>query len=136
MQLRARFFEFLVFDKLPDQFPTRVIFLRIFLGRQLIDRQQAAAFQVNQVCRHRDELAGEIDVQFRESLKMFEVLASDTFNRDVVNIDLVALDQVKQEIERPFENLQLDLVIALHASRPTLGKRRGKVNQRTGRWSM
>ena len=83
----------------------------------LIDRQQAAAFQVNEICRHNDELASEFDIQLLERLKIFEVLASDAFKRNVIDVDLILFNQVKQEIERSFENLELDLVIAFHALR-------------------
>ena len=117
MQLRGRFLELFVFDQLPDQIPARIVFIRLFIGRLLIDRKQAAAFQINQVRRHHDKLARDVDVQFLERLEIFEVLASDALDRDFVNVDLVALDQVKQEIERPFKNLELDLVIAFHAAR-------------------
>jgi hypothetical protein len=41
-------------------------------------------------------------------------LASNAFNRDFLDIDLVALDQVKQKIERALKNLELDLVIGFH----------------------
>ena len=88
--------------------------MRIFFWRLLIDRQQAAAFQVNEIGRHHDEFAGNLDIQFFECLEIFEVLASDPLNRNVIDIDFVLFDQVKQEIERPLENLKLDLVIGFH----------------------
>ena len=109
LQLLRRFLELLVFDQLPNQFPARIIFVDIFLRRLLIDRQQAAALQVNQIRRHDDELAGDLDVQFLERLEIFEVLPRDALERDIVDVDLVALDQIKQEIERTFENSSLTL---------------------------
>ena len=123
LQLRGGFLELLVFDQLPNQIPARIIFLRIFVRRLLIDRQQAAALQVNQVRRHDDELARDVDVQLLEGLQIFEVLARDPLERDLVNVELVALDQIKQQIERTFEDLELDLVIALHARARMLGAR-------------
>jgi hypothetical protein len=80
----------------------------------LIDRQQAAAFKVNEVCRHHDEFAGKFDVELLEGLKIFEVLASNALDRNVVDVDLVLFDQVKQEVERSFEDLELNLVIGFH----------------------
>ena len=111
MQLRGGFLELFVFDQLPDQFPARIVLFRFLLGRLLIDRKQAAALDVKQVRRHDDELAGDIDVQFLEGLQIFEVLPGDALDRDVVDVELIALDQIKQEIERALENLELDLVI-------------------------
>ena len=58
-RLRRRFLELLVFDQLPDQFPARIVLFGIFLRRLLIDRQQAAALQINQIRRHDDEFAGD-----------------------------------------------------------------------------
>ena len=123
VQLRRRFLEFLVFDQLPNQVPARIVLRRIFVRRLLIDRQEAAALQVNQIRRHDDELARDVDVQLLEGLEIFEVLAGDPFERDFVNVDLVLLDQVKQQIERTFENLELDLVISFHAAPRILGTR-------------
>ena len=122
--MRRGFLELFVFDQLADQVPARIIFLGIFFRRLLIDRQQAAAFQIDQVRRHDDELARDVDVQFLERLEIFEVLARDPLERDIVDIELVALDQIKQEIERPFEDLELNLVIRLHAGGNFTGRRR------------
>ena len=129
LQLRGCFLELLVFDQLPNQIPARIILVRIFLRRLLIDRKQAAALQVNQIRRHDDEFARDIDVQFLECLEIFEVLAGDPFERDLVNVDLVPLDQIKQQIERTFENLELDLVIASMWRREILGTQLLKVNR-------
>ena len=92
LQLLRRFLEFLVFDQLPNQIPARIIFVRILFRRLLIDRQQAAAFQVNQVRGHDHEFAGDIDIQFLESLEIFEILPGDSLEGNVVNVDLVPLD--------------------------------------------
>ena len=114
LQLRSRFLEFFVFDQLPDQIPARIVLVDVLLRRLLIDREQAAALQVNEVRRHDHELARNIDVQLLERLQILEVLLRDPLERDVVNIELVALDQVKQQIERSLENLEPDLVFGLH----------------------
>src|SRR4030095_14788469 len=94
---------------------TGIVFLSVFSGPWLIDRQQAAAFKVNEVCRHHDKFAGKFDVELLEGLKIFEVLASNALDRNVVDVDLVLFDQVKQEVERSFEDLELNLVIGFHA---------------------
>ena len=92
MQLPGGFLELFVFDQLADQIPARVVLFGIFLRWLLIEREQAAAFEINQIRRHYDELAGDVDLQLLESLEILEVLARDPFDRNVVNIDLVALD--------------------------------------------
>src|SRR5437773_10461432 len=112
--MRRGFLELFVFDQLPDQFPARIVLLRFFLGWLLIDRKQAAALDVKKVRRHDDEFAGHVDVQFLERLQILEVLPGDALDGDVVDVELVALDQIKQEVERALENLEFDFVIGSH----------------------
>ncbi len=123
------FLEFLVFDQLANQIPARIVFFGVFFRRLLIDRKQTAALQVNQVRRHDDEFARDVDVQFLKGLEIFEVLAGDSLERDLVDVELVALDQIQQKIERTLENLELDLVFALHAAGGMLGARPPIVNR-------
>ena len=122
LQLRRGFLEFFVFDQLPDQIPARIVFLRVFLRRLLIDGQQAAAFQINQVRGHDHEFARDIDVQLLEGLQILQVLPRDALERDLVDIELVLLDQIEQEIERTLEDLELNLVFALHGAGPIFGE--------------
>ena len=82
----------------------------------MIKRKEAAAFEINEIRRHNDELARKVDLQFLEGLEIFQVLAGDSFEGNVVDVDLVALDQVKQEVKRAFKNLKLNFVIALHVA--------------------
>src|SRR5262249_1044013 len=98
----------------------------VFLRRLLVNWQEASAFQVNEVCRHHDKFARQLDVQFFERLKILEVLAGDAFEPDIVNIDLILLDEIKKQIEWPLENLDLDLVIDFHVSRSILDDRTSK----------
>ena len=86
----------------------------------MVNWQEAAAFQVNKVGRHHDKFAGQLDVQLFERLEILQVLTGDAFERDIVNVDLILFDEIKKEIERPFENLELDLVIGFHVSRSIL----------------
>ena len=92
----------------------RIVLVHVLLGRLLIGGEQAAALEVDQVRRHDDELARDIDVQFLEGLQIFEVLLGDPLERDVVNVELIALDQIKQEVERALKNLEPDFVFGLH----------------------
>ena len=63
MQLRRSVLELLVFDELPDQFPARIILFGLLFRRLHMDRQQAAALDVNEVRRHDHELAGDFEVR-------------------------------------------------------------------------
>ncbi|MBI1367670.1 MAG: KpsF/GutQ family sugar-phosphate isomerase [Planctomycetes bacterium] len=46
-----------------------------------------------------------------ERLDVRHVLLGDVRDRNVVNVDLVALDQIKQQIERPVVHIQIDAII-------------------------
>jgi hypothetical protein len=60
----------------------------------LIARQQASALQVNEIGRHHDEFARQLNVQFFERLKILEVLGRDPLERNIVDVDFVLFDQV------------------------------------------
>jgi len=113
-QEEGRILELLVFDELPDQIPPRIVFFRIFVRRLLIDREQTSTFQVDEIGRHNDEFAGNLNVQFFERIDVFEVLTGQSLERDFINIDLVALDEIEQQIKRPFENLESNFVVGFH----------------------
>ena len=42
-------------------------------------------------------------------------MPGDPLERDVVNVEFVALDQVEKEIELTFKNLEPDFVFGFHA---------------------
>jgi hypothetical protein len=55
-----------------------------------------------------DELAGVVQVEHIDEFDVLEVLRGDLRDRNVVDIQFIALDQVEQEVEWPLEVLQLD----------------------------
>jgi hypothetical protein len=65
-------------------------------------RMSVAAMTRNSPATSEVEQAHELDVG--------QVLLGDARERDVVDVDLVALDQVQEEVERTLEALELDLV--------------------------
>src|SRR5207249_433599 len=102
--------------QLPDQVPPRVLFLCLFFGRLLMHGQQAAALDINQVRRHQDKFPSDLKVEHPESLEILKILAGDSFDWNVVNVDLIFPDKIEQEVKRSLENLQLHFVISLHQS--------------------
>ncbi len=105
--------EFLVFDELANEFPARVVVFNIFLGRLFGAREKGSGFDVHQVGRHHNELGSEVDVEELESIDVIEVLLGDLLDRNGVDVQLVLFDQVEQEIERAFEDFELDFVIGV-----------------------
>ena len=110
-QIARGFLEFFVFDELADQFPARIFLFALVFDRSLqVDRQQSAAFDVEKVRGHDDELAADLDVDGLHRLEIFEVLPGDPLDRNVINIHLVLAHEVEQEIERSLEDVEFDLV--------------------------
>ena len=110
-QIARGFFEFFVFDELADQFPARIFLFALVFDRSLqIDRQQGAAFDVEKIRGHDDELAADLDVDGLHRLEIFEVLPGDPLDRNVINIHLVLAHEVEQEVERSLEDVEFDLV--------------------------
>ena len=87
---------------------------RRVLGR--IGRHQLARLDVRQRRRHQQVLAGDVEVERAHEVEHLQVLLGDERDRDVEDVELVLLDEVQQQIERPLELGQLDLVVELGAS--------------------
>ena len=111
------FLEFLIFDQLPNEIPARIVILRFFIRRLQINWKQAATLEVEEIRCHDHEFTGHIDIQFLECLEILEVLGGDALNRDVIDVHLVPLNQVKQQIERSFEDLEFNFVVGIHRQR-------------------
>ena len=50
--------------------------------------------------------ASDFEVECLHRINNFDVLTGDLFDWDIVNVDLVTSNQIKQEIERAFKNRQ------------------------------
>src|ERR1700674_5235682 len=99
MQLKRGILEFLVLNQLSDQIPARILFLCLFVRRLLVDRQEISAFDVDQVRCHDDELSGDLKVQHPKGFQILKILAGDSFNRNIVDINLILLDKIEQQVE-------------------------------------
>ena len=78
------------------------------LGNGGIARQQHLRLDLDQRRRHEDKLAAQIDIQLVRAAQEVEILIRDLRDRDVVDVDLVPANQVKQEADRPFVVLEPD----------------------------
>jgi hypothetical protein len=79
-----------------------------------MDRQKAAAFDVDQIRRHYNELSRDLQVEHSKCFEILEVLARDPFNRNIVDINLVLFDEIEQEVQWTFKDLKLHFVFRLH----------------------
>src|ERR1700751_6141186 len=81
-----------------------------------MDGQKIAALDINQVRRHHDKFSGDLKVKHPKSIEILKVLAGDSFDRNVVDVDLILPDKIEQEIKRSLEDIELNFVISLHQS--------------------
>jgi len=65
---------------------------------------------VNQRRGHDEKLAGHVQIQLLHQRDVGEVLLGDERDRDVVDVHLIFLDEMNQQVERPFKARELDLV--------------------------
>ena len=64
---------------------------------------------VTQVLRGEDHVANTaVQVQLFHQFQMFQILLSNSGNRNIVDVDFVFVDQVEQKVERSLINIELD----------------------------
>ncbi len=103
--------EFLVFHQLADEFPARVFALLLALDLHLlVHRQQLATFDVHERRGHHEKFAGNLQIELPHEIDVFDELRGEFGEVDFVNVHLLLLDQIKEQIERAFEDLELDFV--------------------------
>ena len=99
----------LVLDQLPDQLPARIVLVGLVFRRTLVVRQNDAALDVDQRGGDHEVLAGHFEIEHLDQAQVVEVLAGDPLDGNVVDVEFVLLDEVKQKVERPLEDGQLDV---------------------------
>ncbi len=110
-QILARGKEALMLEKLTDQIFLRQAFVfGVCAGGILfvLLREECFALPMKERCGHDEEFAGDVEVQLLNELHIGQVLVRDASDGDLGNVELVALDQIEQEIKRAFKALQPD----------------------------
>ena len=119
LKLAGGVLELLVFDQPTNEFKARILFILfadLGLGF-LVGGQEFPAFDVDQGGRHHQELASDFEVQFPHLIDIGNELRGDSSEVDLVNVDLLLLDQVQQQIQRPFEHVELNPVFVHQTER-------------------
>ncbi len=91
--------------------PLHQVLARVLLGLALAGRrprQQHLGLEVDEQRRFVDVLAGDVEVELLHQLQVGVELIADGRHRDVGDLDTVDLDQMQQQVERPFEHRQLN----------------------------
>jgi hypothetical protein len=103
-RLRHRL-EALVFEQTIDELLARIFDFSFVL----VVRQEHLRLDVDQQCRHVDVIGGHVEAQLLHGVEITGVLLGDESDGDVVDVDLVLLDQVQQQVERPVKRRQRDV---------------------------
>ena len=99
--------EAFVFLQPAYQLGARVFFFATF--RRTRPRQQHARFDLGEHRRHEQIFARQLELQLRHDLDVLHVLPRDLGDRNVENVEILAADQIQQQIERAFECFEEDL---------------------------
>ena len=99
-----------VLDEPLDQLPTWVDGLALVV--QLGARHQHPGFDLDEQRGRVDEVRRRVQVDVLQHAHCLQKLVCDPGDRDVVDVDLVPPDEEEQEVERPFELVELDAVHA------------------------
>ena len=95
----------LVLDQPVDELRARIFLL---LGRGCrVNREQHPRLDVNERRGHENKFARHVNIQLLEHPQVVEVLFGDLGDGDVVDVDFLLADEVKEEVERPFVDFEL-----------------------------
>ena len=90
-----------------------VLLIAIFflLGlHALVHGQQFAALDEHQRRGHHEKFAGDFEIELAHHLDVFDELRGELGEVDLVNVHLLLLDEIKEQIQRAFKDLELDFV--------------------------
>ena len=72
--------------------------------------EQSLGLQLDQGGRDQEELGGDLEVEFVELFEFGQVAVDDAGQRDLVEVDLLAENQVQEQVKWTFEHGSLNLV--------------------------
>ena len=76
----------------------------------LLPRQEGLGLEIDQDGGHQQEFGLAVDGDERTVLQIDQIFPGDDGDGDVVDLDLLFLDEKEEQIQRPLEDGQLDLV--------------------------
>ena len=114
-QLR-RALELFVLHEAMNQLGARVCLL--FRTRQRIGRQKHLGLDQDQRRGHVDEIGGDIDIELFELVQIFQILARDLGDGNIVNVHLLLADQIQQQVERAIVGIEMNFVGSGHRYPP------------------
>ena len=76
-----------------------------------VDGQHHAALDHHERGGHHDELARHVEIELAHEVEVLHVLLGDAPDRDVVDLQLLAADEIQKQIKGPLENFEVHLVV-------------------------
>ncbi len=98
-------FEAFVLEEALDEFAAGVLGIGASEDVGGVAGEEGFGFDVDEERGHVDELAGSVDVGLPEVAGVVEELRGDAGDGDVVDVDVLFADEVKEEIERAIVDL-------------------------------
>ena len=88
----------------------------IFGFGALVHREELPAFDIHQRSGHNQELARDFEIEQAHRIYVFDKLLGQTRQIDLVNVHFLLFNQIKEQIERAFKDLEFYLIFS-HANR-------------------
>jgi hypothetical protein len=113
-QLLRRVLVLLVLEQTPDQLGARIdllLGLGLFVRLRRIGRQEHLALDVGEGRRHHEVLARHVEIEVLHDSQVLEVPLDHERDREIEDVELVLLDEVQEEVERPLERRQPQLEV-------------------------
>ena len=122
----------LILEQAQDQLRARIGLLLVRLGvvrrGVRVGRQEHLRLDVRERRRHQQVLSRDVEVEVLHHAEVREVPVGDEGDGEVEDLELVLLNQVQEQVERPLEGRQIDdevgverlLEFVAHATPPTI----------------
>ena len=88
----------------------QVFLLLDFQLGPLLRRQEHAAFDHHERGGHHEKLAGDLKVELAHQVNVGDELRGEFGEVDLVNVHLLLFDEIKEQVERAFKDLELNFV--------------------------
>ncbi len=95
-----------VLDQPRHQLRPRIAHFLFVQDRAFRLRQQHPRLDLHQLRRHHQELAGHFEIQGFERGEILQILPRDVDDGDVEDVDVFAVNQIQQQIERTLKDRQ------------------------------
>ena len=100
-------------QKLLYQFLTRIFFFAFLV---YFFRQEHPAFDIQKSSRHYEKFAHDIQIFSLHIPDVFHILICDLYDRYIVNVYFVFIDQMKQKVQGTFKYFQFNRNPHIHSS--------------------